>query len=81
VVVNVFLISTSVVLNHFAEGSQIQTYNFFREPHKKFHHKSIDTFVLLHWRSWLHKILEVLLKDAVYRKEPFPSKELDTKLL
>jgi len=32
-VVNVFVISTAVVLNHFAEGSQIQTYNFVTEPH------------------------------------------------
>jgi len=32
-VVNVFLTSTTVVLNHFAEGSQIQTYNFVRETH------------------------------------------------
>jgi len=28
--------STTVILNHFAEGSQIQTYNFVREPHQKF---------------------------------------------
>jgi len=32
-----------VVLNHFAEGSQIQTYKFL-EPHKKIYHKTIDTF-------------------------------------
>jgi len=32
VVVNVFT-STTVVFNHFAAGSQIQTYNFVREPH------------------------------------------------
>jgi len=31
--VNFFFTSTTVVLNHFAEGSQIQTYNFAREPH------------------------------------------------
>jgi len=35
VVVNVFLTSTTAVLNHFVEGSQIQTYDFVREPHKK----------------------------------------------
>jgi len=29
----------------------------------------------------LHKILEVLLKETAYCKEPFPSKELDTSLL
>jgi len=28
-----------VVLNHFAKGSQIQTYNFVKELHKKFYHK------------------------------------------
>jgi len=33
VVVKVFLTSTTVVLNHFAEVSQFQTYNFFRQPH------------------------------------------------
>jgi len=42
VVVNVFLSSTTVVLNHFAEENQIQTYNLVREPHKKFYHKSIE---------------------------------------
>jgi len=31
--VNVFLISTTAVLNHFAECSQIQIYDFLREPH------------------------------------------------
>jgi len=36
VAVNVFLTSTTVVLNHFAEGNQIQTYDFVREPHYKF---------------------------------------------
>jgi len=34
-VVNIFLALRAVVLNHFAEGSQIQTSNFDREPHKK----------------------------------------------
>jgi len=47
VVVNVFRTSTTVVLNHFAEGSQIQTYDFVGEPHKKFYHKSIDTFCFI----------------------------------
>jgi len=37
--------------------------------------------VLLHQRCLLHKILEVLLKDTVYRKVSFPNKESDTKLL
>jgi len=30
VVVNVFLTSTTVVLNHLIQGSQIQIYNFVR---------------------------------------------------
>jgi len=34
-VVIVFLASTTVVLNQFAEGSHIQTYDFVREPYKK----------------------------------------------
>jgi len=33
VVVNIFLASTTVVLNHFTQGNQIQTYDFVREPH------------------------------------------------
>jgi len=32
--IKVFLTSTTVVLNHSAEGSQIQTNDFVREPHK-----------------------------------------------
>jgi len=36
-----------VVLNHFAEGNQIHTYNFVREPHKKFYYKSTDTFCFI----------------------------------
>jgi len=31
-----FLLLKKMVLNHFAEGSQIQIYDFVREPHKKF---------------------------------------------
>jgi len=31
--VTVFLTSATVVLNHFTQGSQIQTYNFVKEPH------------------------------------------------
>jgi len=37
VVANVFFTSAAVVLNHFAEGSQIQTYNFVREPQVNWH--------------------------------------------
>ena len=69
-----------LILNHFIEGSQIQTYNFVREPYKKFYHKSIDTFSLIA-QSLLHKILEVLLEETAYWKESFPSKESGTKIL
>ena len=46
-VVAVFLTSATVVLNHSAEGSQIQTCNFVREPPQKFCHKSTDTVCLI----------------------------------
>jgi len=36
-----------VVLNQLAEGSQIQTNDFLREPHKKYYHKSIDMFCFI----------------------------------
>jgi len=36
-----------MVLNHFAEGSHIQIYDFVRKPHKKIYHKSIDTFCFI----------------------------------
>jgi len=62
-------------------GSQIQTYDFVGEPQEKFYHKSIDTFVLLHRRSLLHKILEVLLKTLLIERNPFPAKnQTDPKL-
>jgi len=48
VVVKVFLTSTTVVLNHFAEGRKIQMYGFVREPHKKFTTSQWTRFVLLH---------------------------------
>ena len=62
--VNVFLTSTTAVINHFAEGSQIQTYTILLEKRKE----------NLPHVNLLHKILEVLLKDTVYWKESFPSK-------
>ena len=83
-VVSVFLTSTTVVFNHFAEGSQIQTYDFVRKPHKQIllqanwhvlFYCTIDMFCF----SLLHKILEVLLKGAASRKESIRSKESDTK--
>jgi len=43
VVVDVFLTSATVILNHFPEGSQIQNYDFGRQQHKKFCDKSINT--------------------------------------
>jgi len=45
----------------------------------KFSLSQLTRFVLLHQRSLLHKILEVLLKGTAHRKESFPSKESDTK--
>jgi len=35
-----------VVLNHFPEGSQIQAYDFVREPHKKFTTSELTRFAL-----------------------------------
>jgi len=45
VVVKVFLTSTTVTLNHFAEGSQI--YDLVSESHKKFATSQLTRFVLL----------------------------------
>jgi len=47
VVVNVFLTSTTVVLNQFAEGSQIQTCKFLESRTKKIYHKTIYTFCFI----------------------------------
>jgi len=74
VVVDVFLTSTAVVLNHFAEEGQIQTYDFVREPHKKNYHKSIDTLCFIALTKSVAQIIEVLLIDTTYRKESVPSK-------
>jgi len=48
VVVIVFLTSTTVVLNHFAEGSQIQTYEFLERRTKNFTTRQLTHFVLWH---------------------------------
>jgi len=48
VVVNVFITSTTVDPNHFAEGSQIQTYEFLENRTKKFNKSQLTRFVLLH---------------------------------
>jgi len=40
--------STTMILNQFPEGSQIQTYNFVREPHENFTTSQLTRFVLLH---------------------------------
>jgi len=50
VVVNVFLTFTTVFLNHFAEGSQIQVYDFVGEPHKKIL-PQVNWHVLFHWAN------------------------------
>jgi len=47
VVVNVFLTSTTEVLNHFAECSQILTYEFLESHTNKFYHKSINMFCFI----------------------------------
>jgi len=43
---NVFLTSTTVIFNQFAEGGRIQTYDFVREPHKNFTTSQATRFVL-----------------------------------
>jgi len=48
VVVNIFLTSTTVFLNHFAEGSQIQTYEFLESRTKNVTARQFTRFVLLH---------------------------------
>jgi len=69
VVVNIFLTSTTVVLNHFVEGSQMQTYDFVREPHKKFCHKSIDTFCFIALtRSATQNIRDVNERHSLSKK-------------
>jgi len=49
--VNVFLTSTTVVFNHFAEGSKIQTYEFVWGPYKTIYHESIHTFCFIALRK------------------------------
>ena len=46
-VVNVFVISSTVVLNHFDEGSQIQTDNFLESRTKSVTISQFTRFVLL----------------------------------
>jgi len=48
VVVNIFRISTTVVLNHFAEGSQIQICECLKSRTKNFITSQLTRFVLLH---------------------------------
>jgi len=60
------LLAKSVVLNRFTEGRQIQTYIFVKGAHwKMFNTSQLKRFVLgLLQKEFLHKILEVLLKDC-----------------
>jgi len=56
VVVNVFVASATVVLNHFAERSQIQINNFVREPHKEIlpqvnWHVCYTKFLSCYWKA------------------------------
>jgi len=46
--VNVFLTSTTVVLNRFIEGSQIQTYEFVESHAKNYTTRQLTRFVSLH---------------------------------
>jgi len=48
VAVNVFLTSATVVLNHFAEGGQIQTYEFLESRTKIITTRQLTHFVLLY---------------------------------
>jgi len=76
VAVNVFLTSATVVLNHFAEGGQIQTYEFLESRTKIITTRQLTHFVLLYYRCLLHQILEVLLKDTAHRKESIATSQM-----
>ena len=80
-VVNVFLLLqqwfSTLLLK---EGSQIQTYNVVREPYKKFY-KSTDTFCFTALTKSVTRNIRGVNGNTAYRKESFPSKESDTKLL
>jgi len=77
VVVNLFRTTTTAVLNHFAEGSQIQTYDFVREPHKKSDHKSMDTFWFIALtKSVTQNIRGVTERLCLIARNPFPVKNL-----
>ena len=80
--VNIFLTSRKVVLNYSISlrGAKY-TATILLESSTKNFTSQLTRFVLLHYRSLSHKILEALLKDTVYRKESFPSTESDTKIL
>ena len=77
---HVSLASTTVVLNHFAEGSKSRPTILLESRTKKIYHKSIDTFCFIALTKSVTQILEVLLKDIAYRKESFPTQESDSKL-
>jgi len=55
---------STVVLNLFTEGLQIQTYNFVRESHYRNLTQVNWLFCFITERGLLHKISEVLLKDC-----------------
>jgi len=75
VVVNV-LISTTIFLNHFAEGDKSTPTSLLESRTENIYDKSIDTFrfIALTKSVILYKILEVILKDTAYWEESFPSK-------
>jgi len=80
-VLNVFLTSATVVLNHFAEENQIQTYDLAREPHKKFYHKSIEKFCFIAQTQSFTQIIRGVTERHCTSKGILSSKESDAKLL
>jgi len=82
VIVDVFLISTTMFLKHFVEESEIQTYDLVaRESHKKFYHKSIDTFCVIAQTNYATETIRGVAERHCLSKGILSSKESDTKLL
>jgi len=76
VVFDFFLTSTTVVLKHFAEGSQIQTYDFVREPHKK-NLPQVNWHVLFYCTSeacYAKLCRGVTEKTLPIERNPFPAR-------
>ena len=73
----VFLVSTTVDLNHSAEGREPNPDIRFCKRAAQIILPQVNwtRFVLLHQRSLLHKISEVLLKTLPVERNPFPAKD------